>query len=257
MHVLYQPWAERWGSNIIHVNPTRESLGLAPFDDPTPLDFIAAARATLVLLPAELDSPVEALPAGVAYVGPVFDDEPHPGGGAQWRSGSGTGEEPLVVVSMSTTYQHQEAALALALGALAGLPVRVLVTLGHNLRAEDIRVPENAEVARWVPHRQVFPEAALVVTHAGLGTVLAALACGVPLLCLPLGREQPLNAERVQALGAGLALSPAAAEAEVREAVRRLLSEPSFRTAAQQFAAAIAGYADGARAVEALEGLLP
>lgn len=158
---------------------------------------------------------------------------------------------------MSTTYQHQEAALALALGALAGLPVRVLVTLGHNLRAEDIRVPENAEVARWVPHRQVFPEAALVVTHAGLGTVLAALACGVPLLCLPLGREQPLNAERVQALGAGFVLSPTATETEVREAAERLLAEPSFRDSAQRLATVIAGYGDGARAMAALEALLP
>ena len=64
VHVLYQPWAERWGGDIIHVNPTRESLGLAPFEAPTPLDFIAAARATLVLLPAELDSPAD-LPPGV------------------------------------------------------------------------------------------------------------------------------------------------------------------------------------------------
>jgi UDP:flavonoid glycosyltransferase YjiC (YdhE family) len=257
VHVLYQPWAERWGGGIIHVNPARESLGLPPFAAPTPFDFIAAARATLVLLPAELDSPAE-LSSSVTYVGPVFDDEPLPGDAAPWSSGSGlSGGRPLVVVSMSTTYQHQEAALALVLGALAELPVRVLVTLGPNVRADDIPLPANAEAARWIPHRQVFPEAALVVTHAGLGTVLAALACGVPLLCLPQGREQPLNAGRVAALGAGLALAPTASGAEVREAVERLLAEPSFREAAQQLATAIAGYGDGARAVAALEALLP
>jgi MGT family glycosyltransferase len=161
------------------------------------------------------------------------------------------------VVSMSTTYQHQEAALSLALAALARLPVRVLVTLGHSVRAEDIELPANAEPVRWVPHRQVFPEASLVVTHAGLGTVLAALACGVPLLCLPLGREQPLNAARVEALGAGLVLPPTAAEADVRQAAERLLAEPSFRNAAQRFATVSAGYGDGARAVEALEALIP
>lgn len=65
VHVLHQPWAEGWGSNIIHVNGARESLGLAPFDAPSPLDFIAAARATLVLLPAELDFAADVLPAGV------------------------------------------------------------------------------------------------------------------------------------------------------------------------------------------------
>ncbi|MGZ4387674.1 MAG: glycosyltransferase, partial [Gaiellaceae bacterium] len=191
---------------------------------------------------------------GVAYVGPVFDDEPQPG--AAGPRASVSGEPPLVVVSMSTTYQHQEAALALVLDALAELPVRVLVTLGHNVRAEDIALPANAEAARWIPHRRVLPEAALVVTHAGLGTVLAALACGVPLLCLPQGREQPLNAERVAALGAGLALAPTASRVEVRETAERLLAEPSFRETAQRLAAVIAGYGDGARAVEALEALL-
>ena len=151
VHVLYQPWAERWGRQRHPRQPdSRAALGLAPLDDPSPLDFIAAARATLVLLPAELDSPVDVLPAGVEYVGPVFDDEPQPGRGASGGA-PGTGEEPLVVVGMSTTYQHQEAALALALDALAELPVRVLVTLGHDLRGRGhIPLPANAEAARWI-----------------------------------------------------------------------------------------------------------
>ena len=119
------------------------------------------------------------------YVGPVFDDEPHSADARSLEFGLRLGV-PLVVVSMSTSYQHQEAALALVLGALATLPVRVLVTLGHHLRVEDVAAPgERARSVRWMPHRQVFPDAALVVTHAGLGTVLAALACGAPLLCLP------------------------------------------------------------------------
>jgi UDP:flavonoid glycosyltransferase YjiC (YdhE family) len=255
VHVLYRPWAEEWGRNIIHVNPTRKSLGLPPLADATPYDLIASARSTLVLHPAELDRPTD-LPATVAYVGPVFDDEPHPGYDAPCSPDAGRDELPLVVVSMSTTYQHQEASLALALDGLEDLAGRVLVTLGHRVRPADIRFPANASSAPWIPHRKLFPEAALVVTHAGLGTVLAALACGVPLLCLPLGREQPLNAERVQELGAGLVLSPTASESEVREAAQRLLAEPSFRESAQRLATAIAGYGDGERAIEALEALL-
>jgi UDP:flavonoid glycosyltransferase YjiC (YdhE family) len=69
-------------------------------------------------------------------------------------------------------------------------------------------------------------------------------------------RRDPLR-PWVQALGAGLVLPPTATEAEVRQAVERLLDEPSFRDSAERLAAVIAGYGAGARAVEALEALLP
>jgi hypothetical protein len=48
-----------------------------------------------------------------------------------------------------------------------------------------IEVPENAVVVRYVPHGEVLPAAAATVTHAGHGTIAAALAHGVPLVCLP------------------------------------------------------------------------
>ena len=59
---------------------------------------------------------------------------------------------------------------------------------------------------RFVPHGEVLPHASLVVTHAGMGTVMSALSHGVPLLCLPLGRDQFFNAAMVERLGAGRAL---------------------------------------------------
>ena len=43
----------------------------------------------------------------------------------------------------------------------------------------------------------MFPDAAAVVTHAGHGTIMRALAHGIPLLCLPMGRDQDDNAARV------------------------------------------------------------
>jgi UDP:flavonoid glycosyltransferase YjiC (YdhE family) len=61
---------------------------------------------------------------------------------------------------------------------------------------------------RYVPHAEILPSASLVIAHAGLGTTMAALGHGVPLLCTPLGRDQFFNAERVQTLGAGLMLMP-------------------------------------------------
>ena len=58
----------------------------------------------------------------------------------------------------------------------------------------SLRIPSNARTTAFIPHRSVFPHAALVITHAGWQTINAALADGVPLLCIPDGRDQPDNA---------------------------------------------------------------
>jgi len=60
---------------------------------------------------------------------------------------------------------------------------------------------------RWLPHGAILPHAAAVVTHGGHSTIMAALADGVPLVRMPMGRDQNANAERIAALGAGRAIS--------------------------------------------------
>ena len=79
------------------------------------------------------------------------------------------------------------------------------------------------------------------MTHCGHGTTLKGLAAGVPLLCVPMGRDQNDTAVRVVERGAGLRLSPKASVAKLRAAVQKLLADARYREAAQQLARAIAG----------------
>jgi UDP:flavonoid glycosyltransferase YjiC (YdhE family) len=73
-----------------------------------------------------------------------------------------------------------------------------------------------------------------VVTHGGSGTVLGTLAAGLPMVLVPQGADQPQNAQRVAAGGAGIAfpLGEAAPHA-VAQALARVLTEPRYRAAAQ------------------------
>jgi UDP:flavonoid glycosyltransferase YjiC (YdhE family) len=102
----------------------------------------------------------------------------------------------------------------------------------------------------------VLPDCALVITHAGLGTVMAALAHGVPLLCLPMGREQHDNAARVAACGAGCVLTPDADMGAISQAICTMLAAPEYRTAARHMATTIARRDGRKVAVDALEKLL-
>jgi UDP:flavonoid glycosyltransferase YjiC (YdhE family) len=101
----------------------------------------------------------------------------------------------------------------------------------------------------------VLPHADVVVTHCGHGTVIKSLANGVPLLCMPVGRDQPDTAARVVASGAGLRLRPGAGPRAIAAGLERILSEPSFRDAAGAMAAAIAADRKTDRAVETIESL--
>ena len=93
------------------------------------------------------------------------------------------------------------------------------------------------------------------MTHAGHGTVIKALAAGVPVVAIPLGRDQLDNAARVQHHGAGLRLKTKAKPEAIAQAVRRVLDEPSFAAGAERLAAAIAAETASDRAAEELEEL--
>ena len=111
---------------------------------------------------------------------------------------------PRVLVALSTTCQHQEDVLRRIAAALAMLPLEAVITAGPAVDMRAIDPAQNVAVFRYIAHRTILPDCALVVTHAGLGAVMAALAHGVPLLCMPMGRDQHDNAALVAACGAGV-----------------------------------------------------
>jgi MGT family glycosyltransferase len=232
------------------LNKARSEQRLAPLDDWAAQ--LLAVQAICVMTAPELDfsSRAAALPANVRYVGPAF--EPYP---REWRSPwPDANRDPLVVLSFSTSYMNQQALAQRTLDAVAGLPVRALLTTGPALDAQALRVPANARVVAYVPHRSVFPHAALVVTHAGWQTINAALADGVPLVCVPDGRDQPDNAARVLACGAGVRVRKNASPDKLRRVIARALTDPELKRGAEKMAHALA--ADGAaQVVERVEQL--
>ena len=104
-------------------------------------------------------------------------------------------------------------------------PVHALVTTGPAVDPAVIRAPQNVSVRRWARHADVLPYCAAVVTHGGHGTVLKALAAGVPLVIAPLGRDQPDNAARVIRAGAGLRVRRTADIATLQRAIGRVLDD--------------------------------
>ena len=145
-----------------------------------------------------------------------------------------------------------------ALDALAGEPVRVLMTTGSAVEPGSLAPPPaNARVEQWWPQASVMPHTAVVVGHGGFGTTMMALAAGVPQVVIPLfASDQFLNAERVAAIGAGVCLNggPGAVPG-LAQAVAGVLRQPAYAEKARGVAAAMAELPDVASSVPFLEKL--
>ena len=162
-------------------------------------------------------------------------------------------KRPLVLVTCSTEFQNDGKLVRMALEALAGEDVEVVVTTAGVDPASFTPTP-NARVERFVPHRPVLERAACVICHGGMGITQKALASGVPVCVVPFGRDQFEVARRVEVAGAGSRLPASRLRPErLRSAVREAMGK---KDGAERIAAAFASAGGPRAATEALEKLL-
>jgi UDP:flavonoid glycosyltransferase YjiC (YdhE family) len=129
------------------------------------------------------------------------------------------------------------------------------VTIGPGLGAQSFSAPSSVHLCASAPHSEILRQASIAITHAGDGTVMRALAAGVPLVCMPMGRDQNDNAARVVARGAGLRRSAKSSPRTIARSVTKLLEDTSYRENAERLATVIQATAGPARAVAAIEAL--
>lgn len=143
---------------------------------------------------------------------------------------------PLVYVTFGTVFNRDVMPIATAVAALRELPVRVVVTLGPGRDPGALGdQPANVHVAGYIAQTELLPHCAAVVSHAGSGTFLAAIARGLPQLFLPQAADQFLSAAAGARCGAGIAIQPHDLTVDnVRDAARQLLDDPAFRGAAER-----------------------
>jgi UDP:flavonoid glycosyltransferase YjiC (YdhE family) len=168
------------------------------------------------------------------------------------------GGSPTVYFTLGTVFNLESGDLfTRVLDGLRELDVDVVATVGRQIDPAELGPqPERVRVERYLPHSAVLPRCDAVVSHGGSGTVLGALAHGLPSVLLPLGADQPLNAARCEELGVALVLDAMRARSDdVREAVASVLRDPSYRTAAERVRDEIRGLPGPEHAVALLERL--
>ena len=235
------------------LEPMRATLGLDP--DPTGERLRALPWCTLT--PLSFEDPASPGLAGDRRYRRDQDDDDGQADLPSWWPGE-VAHRPLVYLTFGTVAAGIPlfaAALPAAVRVLAGLPVRLLVTLGQAGDPDGLGpLPPNVHAERWVPQATVLPNAAAVVCHGGFGTVLGALTAGVPLVVTPQFADQPYNAERVAAVGAGIALPLGPPDPQaLRDGVARAVEDDGYRERAQWVAQEIRSLPPAGEAVAMFE----
>ena len=135
-------------------------------------------------------------------------------------------ERPVIYLTLGTVVATDDV-LRPAIDGLASLDADVLVALGSAPGALG-PVPPNVHVETFVDQSRLMPYVDVVVHHGGSGTILAALANGVPQVLTPKGADQFLNGDLIARAGLAEVLLPSVSTADaIAAAANRALTEPN------------------------------
>lgn len=187
----------------------------------------------LVLLPRAFDLPELAADPDVTYVGAGVDlarsEEPFP-----WDAVDST--RPLVYCTLGSQADlGPEVArpffLCVIEAAAARPDLQFVLGVGRGFAPSEFPVRSaNLYLAAWIPQLAVLRRAALMVSHAGAGTVKECILNGVPMVVLPMMNDQFACAERVVHHGLGVAGDlPNLTHGELLALIDRVAGEPAFR----------------------------
>jgi UDP:flavonoid glycosyltransferase YjiC (YdhE family) len=223
------------------------------------LDWPSLADAVVQFTVERFEYPRSDLPTPVHFVGPMARGTAAAGAAElpEWWADL-DGSRPVVHVTQGTVANQDTGALIEpTLAALAHEPVLVVVSTGGRA-VDDLVLPANARAASYLPYDRLLPLTDVLVTNGGYGGVHYAMENGVPLVVAGLTEDKTEVSARVEWSGVGINLrSDRPSPEQVRDAVRTVLSSPSYREASASIGADIrssAGLAGLERAVLDLVG---
>ncbi|WP_443051602.1 glycosyl transferase [Streptomyces sp. NBC_00234] len=160
----------------------------------------------------------------VTFVGPCFDVRAGTDG---WTRPADA--ENVLLISLGSAYTRQPEFYRQCVAAYGNLPGwHVVLQIGRYTDPDELGdVPPNVEVHSWVPQRAILEQADAFVTHAGMGGCGEGLLAGVPMIAVPQGAEQFMNADRLVELGIARRIDTPDATAEtLRAALKDLVTDP-------------------------------
>ncbi|WP_203631319.1 macrolide family glycosyltransferase [Streptomyces halstedii] len=214
--------------------------------------FCGRPADTLALIPRAMQPHADRVDTGtVTFVGPCFGPR---GDEHTWTRPEGA--ERVLLVSLGSAYTRQPEFYRRCLAAYGDLPGwHVVLQIGKYVDAGELgTIPSNVEVHSWVPQLAILEQADAFVTHAGMGGSSEGLYTGVPMIAVPQGAEQFMNADRLVELGVARRIDTADATPEaLRTALRELTTDPEVARRSAELRSGAREEGGTARAADLIE----
>jgi zeaxanthin glucosyltransferase len=209
--------------------------------------------AWLTQIPKELDFPSSHWPSQFQHSGPFHDGIGPIDIDFPWERLTG---EPLIYASMGTVQNglpHVFRAIVTAVAAQKD--VQLVLSVGDHIDLDQIGpIPGNTILVKSAPQLDLLKRASVCITHAGLNTVLEALAQGVPQVAIPVTHDQPGVAARIAAHQTGVVSSlEKLTVSRLATLVDEVLNNSIYRDNARKFQQTIGKTNGLSRAADLLE----
>lgn len=217
--------------------------------------FSGPPSRALALIPEAMQPSADRVDTGtVTFVGPCFDAQADTG---RWTRPEDA--ENVLLISLGSAYTHRPEFYRQCLAAYGNLPGwHVVLQIGRHTDPRELGdIPPNVEVHSWVPQRAILEQADAFVTHAGMGGCGDGLLAGVPMIAVPQGAEQFMNADRLVELGVARRVdTPDATPQTLRAALDALVNDPETARRSARLRAAARSEGGTPRAVGLIEDMV-
>ncbi|MGI2902450.1 glycosyltransferase [Tolypothrix sp. VBCCA 56010] len=202
--------------------------------------------------PAELEFPRQHLPKWFHFTGPYHSPVGRDSVAFPYEKLTG---QPLIYASLGTVQNRLQYVFRDIAQACEGLDVQLVMSLGGSLEPEALpKLPGEPLVVKYAPQLELLKKTTLVITHAGMNTTLECLTNGVPMVAIPIANDQPGIAARIAWAGAGEVVPVnKLSVSKLREAIKRVLTQESYKQNALRLQESIRQAGGASRAVDIVE----
>jgi zeaxanthin glucosyltransferase len=234
---------------VTRIQNHRRRLGLSVPED---ISQVWSDKLQISQQPEVFEFSRRELPKQVEFVGPLRLPVGYQPVLFPWELLDG---RPLIYASLGTLQNKIVGTFRVIAEACDGLDAQLVISTGHGVTPQELgQLPGRPVVVSYAPQLDLLRRSVLAVTHAGLNTVLDAMATGTPLVAVPVTNEQPGIAARVAWIGAGeVIVNQQVTPKALRAAILRVRSNPSYRAAAERVRDAIHAGGGAPRAAELIE----
>ncbi len=151
--------------------------------------------------------------------------------------------QKLVYIAVGTVYQASTEFFRKCLDAFGNEDYSVVMSIGKAVDPESLgNLPDNFQVAQFVPQLSILQMADVFITHGGMNSINESVYFRVPMIVVPNTIEQAVNAARVEELGAGIYLEHhQITTGKLRESVRKILRVDHYASGLEKIRASFYG----------------